>query len=203
MGQLNRYTSKFFLKIVKFLGNFFIFLSLFLLFLIFGPVSVQEVNYQTRQILNINPPLAPTNTDFSILIPKITASAPIIAQTDPFDKEKYTSALKKGVAHAQGSALPGQPGNVYLFAHSTDSFYNVGKYNAVFYLIGKLEKKDKIYIYYKSIKYTYEVTDKAIVNPEETKYLNRLSEENTLTLQTCYPPGTTFKRLIVIAKEIY
>jgi len=191
------------LKIVKFLGNFFIFLSLFLLFLIFGPVSVQEVNYQTRQILNINPPLAPTNTDFSILIPKITASAPIIAQTDPFDKEKYTSALKKGVAHAQGSALPGQPGNVYLFAHSTDSFYNVGKYNAVFYLIGKLEKKDKIYIYYKSIKYTYEVTDKAIVNPEETKYLNRLSEENTLTLQTCYPPGTTFKRLIVIAKEIY
>jgi len=40
--------------------------------------------------------------------------------------------LQKGIAHAQGSVFPGMQGNIYLFAHSTDNWWNVGRYNAVF-----------------------------------------------------------------------
>jgi hypothetical protein len=39
-----------------------------------------------------------------------------------------------GVAHAKGTVFP-HKGNIYLFAHSTDNWWNVGRYNAVFYLL--------------------------------------------------------------------
>jgi len=38
-----------------------------------------------------------------------------------------------------------------------------------------------------------------VVGPQATEYLKHTNEE-ILTLQTCYPPGTTLRRLIVFAK---
>ncbi len=183
-------------------GNLLILAAGFILFFTFGPAVKEETEYTVRQTFKIEKDLTPPNTDFSIVIPKIGAVAPVIANTDPFDPKKYLSVLYKGVAHAEGTALPGEFGNTYLFAHSTDAFYNVGRYNAVFYLLGKLEKGDKIEIYYKGEKIEYEVAEKKIVGPEAVKYLGKLGEWNTLTLQTCYPPGTTLRRLIVIANQI-
>ena len=139
--------------------------------------------------------------DFSIVIPKIKASAPIVEGVDPFNSIKYLTALKNGVAQASGTAYPGEVGNVYLFAHSTDAFFNVGRYNAVFFLIRHLNKGDEVDIYYRGNRYKYIVYDKKVVEPEDTKYFGSLVEgEKTLTLQTCYPPGTTLKRLVVLAK---
>ena len=52
-----------------------------------------------------------------------------------FNKNEFLPVLRKGIAHAKGTALPNETnGNVYLFAHSTDSLLNVGRYNAVFTL---------------------------------------------------------------------
>lgn len=184
-------------------GEVLIIFSFLILFFTYGPVAKEEVVYQARQALakkaeakEIEPP----NYEFSIVIPKLSVAAPVFASVNPFDEKEYLPVLQKGVAHAKGSALPGRFGNTYLFAHSTDAFYNVGKYNAVFYLLGKLEKGDKIYIYYNNQKYTYEVTDKKVVSPKEVSYLARSGRGNTLTLQTCYPPGTTLKRLVVLAE---
>jgi LPXTG-site transpeptidase (sortase) family protein len=106
------------------------------------------------------------------------------------------------VAHAAGTALPGEGGNVYLFAHSTDAFYNVGKYNAVFYLLGKLSKGDEVFIYYQGEKIRYVVALVKVVKPTDIQYLAGDSDKNTLTLQTCYPPGTTIDRLVVIANQV-
>lgn len=145
--------------------------------------------------------LYPPNTDFSIVIPKINATAPVIDNVDPLNSSLYLKALKSGVAHAEGTAYPGTIGNVYLFAHSTDAFYNVGKYNAVFFLIGHLNSGDEIDVYFRGLRYKYIVYDKKVVDPSETKYLGILLEgQKTLTLQTCYPPGTTIKRLVVLGK---
>jgi sortase A len=143
--------------------------------------------------------ILPPNMDFSIVIPKIEASAPVVAAVDPYNEKEFLSALRNGVAHAKGTSYPGSEGNVYIFAHSTDAFYNVGRYNAVFYLIGKLEKGDEIDIYYKGQLYSYEVFDKKVVPPSAIEYLNKVKGEERLTLQTCYPPGTTINRLIVLA----
>ena len=193
---------------MKKIANILTFSSLFLLILIFWPIAKGEIKYQVNKIpfsinktLELDKSLIPPNKDFSIVIPKIAATAPIIKNVNPFNKNEFLGSLKKGVAHANGTNLPGEEGNVYLFAHSTDAFYNVSSYNAVFYLIGKLEKGDKIIVYYNDAEYVYCVTDKKTVSAEDIKYLTTNTKEKILTLQTCYPPGTTFKRLIVIAKQ--
>ena len=187
-------------KIINLISNFFIIFAVLLLYLIFAPVVGQEAKYQIQKTKR-NVELTPPNYEFSIVIPKIEAVAPVFENTDPFNEKEFLPVLREGVAHAKGSALPGQSGNVYIFAHSTDAFYNVGRYNAVFYLIGKLEEGDEIYIYYKGDRLTYKVYDKKVVAADDIKYLNKLSDKNTLTLQTCYPPGTTLKRLVVLAEE--
>ncbi len=180
---------------------------------IFGPVIKQELGYtfdkwagvrhsvEPNAALNFQKPIVIPNTDFSIIIPKINASAPVIDDVNSTDSAEYLKALKNGVAHARGTPYPGQIGNVYLFAHSTDAFYNVGRYNAVFFLIGHLTPGDEIDIFYRGRLYKYVVYDKKVVDPTSVEYLGTLIDgEKTLTLQTCYPPGTTLKRLVVLAK---
>jgi len=143
--------------------------------------------------------IIPESLDFGIVIPKIAANAKIFPNVDPFDKKEFLPILRKGVAHAKGTSFPGLGKNIYLFAHSTDAFYNAGRYNAVFYLIGKLNDKDEIDIFYKNKLFRYSVFEKKVVAPGEINYLEP-QEEEILTLQTCYPPGTTLRRLVVRAK---
>jgi sortase A len=192
-------------EILNLSGNILILISVIFAFFTFAPVLTQEVDYQKDKVIKsvtgkeeLKVP-EPPNKDFSIVIPKLKAAAPVYANIDPFNENEFLPVLKNGVAHASTSALPKEDGNVYIFAHSTDSFYNVGRYNAVFYLIGKLEKGDEIKIYYKGEELTYKVIDKRVVVPTETDYLYKGDKER-LTLQTCYPPGTTLKRLIVTAE---
>lgn len=154
--------------------------------------------------LRINPVevLTPTDVGFSIVVPKIAANAKIIANVDAADEKVYLDVLQRGVAHALGTAFPGEGGHVFLFAHSTDYFWNVGTYNAVFYLLGKLEKGDEINIFYKNQRYVYKVQDKIVVDPSRADYLTRKSNKEFLTLQTCWPIGTTLKRLLVFATRV-
>lgn len=188
-------------KTLNFLGNLLIFIGILFIVLTFGPAAREEATYQTKKVFNIKKTLEPPNKDFSVVISKIDASAPVFENTDPYNKDVYLPVLYKGIAHARGTSLPGEEGNTYLFAHSTDAFYNVGRYNAVFYLLGKLEKGDEVEVYYNDEKYVYEVSDKKVVGPEAIEYLGERGGGETLTLQTCYPPGTTLKRLIVTAKR--
>lgn len=136
----------------------------------------------------------------SIVIPKIGANAKIIKDVDPLDSKAYQKALTQGVAHARGTALPGQTGNVFLFAHSSDNFINANRYNSVFYLLNKMEKGDKVYLIFNRRKFIYTVTDTRIVPAEEISYMQPESETPKVTLMTCWPAGTTLKRLVVVAE---
>ncbi len=198
-------------RLLSDLGSFLILLSLGLILFTFFPAAKEEVKYKVEHALNVKyslepkageVKLTPPNTDFSVVIPKIAATAPIIDGVDSQDPKSYLPALLRGVAHAKGTMYPQDAGNVYLFAHSTDAFYNVGRYNAVFYLIGKLENGDEIDVFYKGQKIKYQVYDKKVVEPNDIKYLGDLGVGKTLTLQTCYPPGTTLKRLVVLARQV-
>ena len=153
----------------------------------------KTINFKQTEVLT------PVDPNFSIVIPKIAANAKILANVDPTDEKIYLPLLRKGVAHAEGTAFPGEGGHIFLFAHSTDYFWNVGAYNAVFYLLGKLERGDEINIFYKGQRYLYKVVDKKIVDPKQVEYLTRKSNKEFLTLQTCWPPGTTLKRFLVFA----
>ena len=146
--------------------------------------------------------LTPKDPNFSIVVPKIGANANILASVNAANEKEYLTALQKGVAHAKGTAFPGEGGNVYLFAHSTDYFWNVGSYNAVFYLLYKLKVGDEVNIFYGGQRYVYQVSETKVVDPREVQYLTRQTDNELLTLQTCWPPGTTLKRLLVFAKRV-
>lgn len=137
--------------------------------------------------------------DFGLYIPKIKANAKVISNVDPYIEDEYIKALRTGVAHASGTSFPNQAGNVFLFAHSAVNFYEQNKYNVYFYLLNELEEGDDIYVSYKGVVYQYSVLETRIVDPEETKYLDEYMDEDTLTLMSCYPAGTNWKRIIVTA----
>ena len=143
--------------------------------------------------------LKPEDPEFSIVIPKVGANVKVIPNVNPADQKAYLEALKYGVAHASNTKFPGEGGHVFLFAHSTDYWWNVGTYNAVFYLLYKLEKGDEVDIFYKRHRFTYRVIGSEIVKPSQVEYLTRTSNKEFLTLQTCWPPGTTLERLMVFA----
>lgn len=146
--------------------------------------------------------LTAPDPDFSIVIPKIGAAAKVIANVDPSNEEEYQKVLLEGVAHAKGTVFPGIRGNTYLFAHSTDSFWDVGRYNAVFYLLKDLAIGDEVTIFYQGIRHDYVITESKIVGPNDVSPIIDAQKkgEETLILQTCWPPGTTFQRLLVFAR---
>jgi sortase A len=144
--------------------------------------------------------LVPSDTNFSIAIPKIGASAKVYPNVDPTNSSEFLPILQKGIAHAKGSVFPGFNGNVYLFAHSTDAWWNVGRYNAVFYLLKNLEQGDAITVFFENRRFDYVVDKIVIVDPENTSLIaGTQTGRQQLVLQTCWPPGTTWKRLDVIA----
>ncbi|MDQ3098708.1 MAG: sortase [bacterium] len=142
----------------------------------------------------------PVNQDFGIVIDKIHANSAIISDVDPFNANEYDAALKRGVAHAKETRYPGETGNVYLFAHNTLNAWDIRNYNAVFYLLHNLDAGDRISTFYKKERFDYIVFDKQIHSAKNLAPLETQYSEPVLSLQTCWPPGTTWQRLIVRAK---
>lgn len=180
------------------IGVGLILLSLLIPARTFAPVIRSEIEYQTNK--NKTPNLTPVNTDFSIVIPKINANTKVVKNVDPYNSSVYQYALTKGVAHALGSATPDISGNTFIFAHSAGNWYQANQYNAVFYLLNKLIIDDQIFIYYQNQKYTYLVKELKFVAPTDVELMNSNLSHQQLTLMTCWPPGTTIKRLIIIAE---
>lgn len=211
--------------ILRTIGNFLVLGSLFLIAKTFYNPVKEEIRYdldkiQKKQYIVSDSPkektvpkgllakylekgpveiLTPEDPNFSIVVPKIAANAKILGNVNPVEEDVYLEALKNGVAHAAGTSFPGEGGHIYLFAHSTDYLWNVGTYNAVFYLLYKLKKDDEINVFYNGQRYVYRVIGSRVVDPSEVGYLTRKTNKEFLTLQTCWPPGTTLKRLLVFA----
>lgn len=207
------------------LSNVLIFTGLTFLLLSFGPIILSEIWYFIKQVKNQEYSLTaksnekesvfakflssspirivPVNKDFSIVIEKIDVNAPIVPNVSVTDENAYKEALKSGVASAISSDFPTpSPSNVYLFAHSSLNFWDLGKYATTFNLLRKLNYKDKIHVFYKQKDFVYEVANKEVVKGWDMRPLNRPVIEPLLTLQTCDPPGTTINRFVVTAKLI-
>lgn len=167
--------------------------------------TTQNEKYSAFASLLLNKPISttPVNKDFSLLIEKIGVNAPIMADVPVSDEKAYNEALKGGIAHAGSSQYPSEkPGNVYLFAHASVNFWELGKYATVFNLLRKLDKGDIVHVFYKDQDFVYEVKGRETVKGWDTKPLEHPTIESILTMQTCDPPGTTLNRMVVTAKLI-
>lgn len=184
-------------------GTVLILAAIFILAVTFSPVIKVELGYELRaaKIVPLNKNLLiPVDRNFGIIIPKIGANAKIIANVDPYDSRIYQVALTKGIAQAKGTVIPGEPGNSFLFAHSSVNFYEATHYNSVFYLLDKMEKGDEIDIFVNGKKLVFQVTEKKLVAPQDVNFLTQATSKRQITLMTCWPPGTTLKRLLVIGE---
>ncbi len=140
------------------------------------------------------------NVQYSIHIPKITATAPIILNVDAWNESAYKPKLKQGVAHAVGTPLPGDPGTSFLFAHSSDWPWNITRYNTAFFKLNQLQIGDTITIYRNQQPMPYVVSDKKVVWPRQSEFLD--SPDTQIILQTCTPIGTAYKRLLIFARPV-
>lgn len=168
--------------LLSIIGFLFIFYPILKLYLYPAPINYNEINPK----------------GFTVVIPKINAQANVVENVNPMNQTEYLAALQHGIAQARGTSLPGEIGTIFLFAHSSDVPWHMTRYNTPFLRLGELSKNDTIIVYYKEKKYQYKVVDKKIVWPTDTSYLKK-NPKTQLILQTCYPIGTAFQRLLVFA----
>lgn len=99
--------------------------------------------------------------------------------------------LKKGPGHYPTTPMPGQPGNVAIAGHRTT-------YGAPFFRLDEVASGDAILMTTRQGSFRYEVTERKVVNPDQTEVLDA-TDDNRLTLTTCEPRFSAARRLVVVA----
>lgn len=147
------------------------------------------------------PDVTPDISQFGLEIPSLSIKAPVIPEVDGLNERLYhVITAKLGVAQLKGSSYPDQPGNVYLFGHSSFWLNYPGEYKQLLRPLDQLEKGQGFTIYYKGAAYEYTVTANKIVAEDDFSVLDPTPEDTkdfTATVQTSWPPGTAQKRLVV------
>ena len=143
---------------------------------------------------------------FYISIPKLDIeNAKVLTNSTNLDP-------KDSLGHYNGSCLPDEGCNAFIFGHSTfksaKNKYKEGDYNAIFARLDELEYGDEFYINYGEKEYRYLVALSKVqrpenVNPLESPLPKSLGKhDSTVELFTCTPSGTTKYRLSVIGKLV-
>ncbi len=166
-----------------------------------GSVAQGPVNVQTPPPLNGQDVLLNTETPGRLEIPSLNINVPIIFSKDPKDFDKD---LQVGVIHYPGTAIPGQIGTTYISGHSSNYVWAKGSYNRVFASLGNLadgasfkitvvgaDGKDKRFYYVVNRRQEFQATDPA-------QFDN--GGKSTVALSTCWPVGTTQKRLVIFGE---
>lgn len=157
-----------------------------------------------RQNIVINPGEIAVSAEPRLIVPKINVDAPVIYDVaNDFDTQM--AAMANGVVHFAipgANSHPGQIGNTVLAGHSSSELFDNGDYKFIFVRLDKLAVGDMVYANYMSKRYTYVVTKKEVVNPNDVSKLIYETNKPILTLVTCTPIGTAKYRLLVTAEQI-
>lgn len=99
-----------------------------------------------------------------------------------------------------GTSIPGNLGNSVIFGHSTlPQLFDPKDYKTIFSNAYKLKTNDKIYANVNGVIYSYKVYNVSVVDPSDVSVFEQTFNNSYLTLVTCTPPGTVWKRLIIKA----
>lgn len=137
-----------------------------------------------------------------VIIPKINVDVPVNYGVNDYSEEAIQAGLENGVVHYANTGLPGEVGNNVIFGHSTNNFWNSGKYKTAFVLLDRLELEDTFEIHYESKRYIYQIYEKKVINPDDFSIITQGVTEPIVTLVTCTPPGTSWQRLVIQARQI-
>src|SRR6476661_8978727 len=132
-------------------------------------------------------PVSPDQLLTRLEIPKIQMDAIVVEGASRRE-------LSEGPGHMKQTAQPGETGNAVITAHR-DTFFRH---------IYELNRGDQIKVRRSGRLFTYEVTGKRIVMPEDVSVIKPTNDPQ-LTLITCYPTyyiGPAPKRLVVFSKLV-
>jgi|SRR5581483_1620314 len=149
-----------------------------------------ETEWEQQAASVVTPGHAPISADHMltrVIVPKINLDAIVVEGASRKD-------LSDGPGHMKQTATPGEVGNAVITGHR-DTFFRH---------IYELVKGDQIQIRRNGRVFTYQVTGKRIVMPEDLSVIKPTTDPQ-LTLITCYPTyyiGPAPKRLVVFSKLV-
>lgn len=122
-------------------------------------------------------------------IPKINLKKGLV------DKNSPSNNVNKNIYILKETTLPDERINshIILASHSGNS------YISYFKNLKKLDMKDKVYFYYKNVKYTYEISNKYEIDKTGTTEL-KITNKSDITLITCI--SGTNKQVVYVANLI-
>jgi sortase A len=132
-------------------------------------------------------------SSYSISIPAIKIENAMVTTID--------TDLEKHLVNYQGTGIPGKNGNAVIFGHSTlPQLFNPKDYKTIFANVYKLKNGNEIYATINNVLYTYKIFKTIVVDPKDSSALVQDFDNSYITLVTCTPPGTVWKRLIIKAR---
>lgn len=187
------------------------FICLGLLIYFGGPIVYNRYFAQTKTVVlpNTNVVVEPIISPASlkkILIPAIGTDAEIILAPQDFPDGKnewVESQLDYGIVQYPNRITDLKKQNLVFFGHSS-SIHPTAKYALVWVKLDKLKLGDEIVLVNdKDERINYKVTESPkTVSADETEIVKVDKGEGLITLVTCWPPGTTSKRIYVTGEMV-
>ncbi len=129
---------------------------------------------------------------YTLSIPKLDIEAATVV---------INGDLKKSLVGWPTSPDPGAYGNNIVFGHSElPQFASPKSYAGIFTYLMTLDKDDELFLDVDGVRYRYVVTDKKIVESTDLAVLEQRFDASYLTLISCVPPGTVWKRGVIKAR---
>lgn len=132
-------------------------------------------------------------TAYTVSIPKLKISDALVTISG--------DDLNKSLIHYGGTGLPGDYGTAVIFGHSVlPQFYNPTNYKTIFSTLPTLKTGDEVFVRYDGVEYRYVVYEMLVTESNDLTPLAQRFDDSYVTLITCVPPGTYWKRLNVRAR---
>lgn len=136
---------------------------------------------------------APKVTLYTIAIPKLQITSALVSTVD--------TNLAAHLVNFAGTAVPPDRGNAVIFGHSTlPQLFDPNNYKTILADAYKLSDGDVFIVSVNNKRYTYVIQSIIVVEPDDTSVFTQSYDASYITLITCTPPGTIWKRLVIRAK---
>ncbi|HET9947178.1 MAG TPA: sortase [Patescibacteria group bacterium] len=131
--------------------------------------------------------------NYFISIPSIGVKSATVSTVD--------MDLGSHLIHLGGTALPPEKGTAVIFGHSTlPQLFDPKNYHTIFANAYKVQLGDEIDAVVENVTYKYKVFSITVVDPSDTDVLAQNTDDSYLEVITCTPPGTVWKRLIILSR---
>lgn len=133
---------------------------------------------------------------YTLSIPKLNIENANVSSVD-------TKLSEHLVQYFTTSNNPTEKGTSVIFGHSTlPQLFSQDNYKTIFANLHTLKTGDEFSVNVENKEYTYRIFSIGIVSPDDPNIFSQSYDNSYITLVTCTPPGTVWKRLILRASLI-